>query len=56
MTFDLKELILNIVNNHTVSRFVRGRIKEKIGSIAIFHRIYYMENTVQWLVNTAQLF
>ena len=35
----------------------RGRIKEKISTICgIKDQVYCMENTVQWLVNTVQLF
>ena len=37
--------------------FVRGRIKEKISTIyAIKDQVYCIEYTVQWLVNTVQLF
>ena len=37
--------------------FVRGRIKEKIGTIyAIKNQVYCMENTAQWSANTVQLF
>ena len=37
--------------------FVRGRIKEKIGTIyAIKYQVYCMENTAQWSANTVQLF
>ena len=37
--------------------FVRGRIKEKIGTIYVIkYQVYCMENTAQWSVNTIQLF
>ena len=37
--------------------FVRGRIKEKIGTLyAINCLVCYMENTAHWSANTVQLF
>ena len=35
---------------------VRGRIKEKISTIYAIEYVYCMENTVQWVVTTVQLF